>query len=221
MGSPGCVRSSACIELFSSKLRTTALSGGSRYSATTSCSFSSKRGSVLTLKVRARWGFSPAVRHTEFTKLCVVPTTLAIDRHDQCVASGGFSCVVRRMISVLSAACAFGHRPPWLPPRGRSFSIPLIPSSAYRRRQRPTLSVYVPSSAAMAVFVIPPAAISTIRDRSRSRTIALRDRDHLSRISRSLSVTSISTAFRMWLPLVAQGLSIPHEEESYSKPSRL
>ena len=85
---------------------------------------------MLTLKVRHRWGFSPADRHTVFTKLCVVPAALAIDRHDQCVASGGLSRVVRRMISVLSAACAFGHRPPWLPPRGRSFSIPLIPSSA-------------------------------------------------------------------------------------------
>ena len=35
----------------------------------------------------------------------------------------------------------------------------------------------------MAVFVIPPAAISTIRDRSRSRTVALLDRDHRSRTS--------------------------------------
>ena len=64
----------------------------------------------------------------------------------------------------------------------------------------------------MAVFVIPPAAISTIRDRSRSRTVALLDRDHRSRTSRSPSVTSILTAFRIWLPLVAQGLPVPHED---------
>ena len=37
----------------------------------------------------------------------------------------------------------------------------------------------------MALFVIPSEAISTIRDRSRSRTVALRDRDHRSRTSRS------------------------------------
>ena len=152
---------------------------------------------MLTLKVRHRWGFSPADRHTVFTKLCVVPTARAIVRHDQCVASGGFSCVVRRMISALSAACAFGHLPPWFPPRGRSFSIPFSPSSAYRRRQRPTLSVCVRSSSAMALFVIPSEAISTIRDRSRSRTVALRDRDHRSRTSRSPSASSIPTAFRM------------------------
>ena len=59
----------------------------------------------------------------------------------------------------------------------------------------------------MAVFVIPPAAISTIRDRSRSRTVALLDRDHRSRISRSPSVTSILTAFRIWLPLVCSKVS--------------
>ena len=41
------------------KLNTTALSGGSRYSATTSCSFSSKRGSVLTLKVAPQMGRQP------------------------------------------------------------------------------------------------------------------------------------------------------------------
>ncbi len=151
-----------------------------------------------------RCGFSPAARHTVFTKPCVVPAAFAIDRHDQCVASGGFSCVVRRMISVLSAACAFGHLPPWLPPRGRSFSIPFMPSSAYRRRQRLTLSLLVRSSRAMAVFVIPSEAISTICDRSRCRTVALRDRDHRSGISRSPSATSISTAFRM-----APSLSVP------------
>ncbi len=49
----------------------------------------------------------------------------------------------------------------------------------------------------MAVFVIPSEAISTICDRSRCRTVALRDRDHRSGISRSPSATSISTAFRM------------------------
>ena len=66
--------------------------------------------------------------------------------------------------------------------------------------QRPTLSVCVPNSRAMAVFVIPPAAISTIRDRSRSRTVALLDRDHRSRTSRSPYASSILTAFRMCFP---------------------
>ena len=50
IGKPGCVLSRACTELFSSTLNTTAFSGGFRYNPTTSCSFSSNRGSLLTLK---------------------------------------------------------------------------------------------------------------------------------------------------------------------------
>ena len=68
-GSPGCVRSSAWIWLFSSKLNTAAFSGGSRYRPTTSMSFSSKRGCVLSLNVRTRCGFKPQERHTRCTKL--------------------------------------------------------------------------------------------------------------------------------------------------------
>ena len=97
MGKPGCVRSNAWIGLFSSKLNTAALCGGSRYSPTTSRNFSSKRGSLPSLKVRIRCGLSPCARHTRWTKLWVVFRCRAIDRHDQWVASFGVVCVVASM----------------------------------------------------------------------------------------------------------------------------
>ena len=132
-----------------------------------------------------------------------------MDRHDQCVPSGASVCVVSRITSRLSAAWAFESLPPWLPPRGRSFAIPSSPSSANRRRQRPTLFWSVPSLAAISLFVMPPAAISTIRERSRSRIAALRDRDNRSSRCRSASDSSILTATRMAPPL----LGVYDEEE--------
>ena len=197
MGSPGCVRSSAWIELFSSKLNTAAFSGGSRCRPTTSRSFSSKSGSLLSLKVRDRCGFRPRARHVRFTKSRDAPVSRAIDRHDHRVASFGSRVVVASTIRLRSAARSASLRPPWLPPRARSFSIPARPSSAYRRRQRPTLFTSAPSSAAISLFVIPSDAFSTIRDRSRSRTGTERDDDHRSSFSRSPSGISILGAARM------------------------
>ena len=107
-----CVLSSACTELFSSTLNTTAFSGGFRYSPTTSCSFSSNRGSLLTLKVRTRCGFKPCDCHTRWTKLCVVPIARAIVRVDQCVASFGVVCVVASIIRARSFACRSESLPP-------------------------------------------------------------------------------------------------------------
>ena len=59
MGSIGCVRSSAWHWLFSSTQSTSALSGGLRYSPTTSRSFSMKNGSVDSLKLSLRCGCRP------------------------------------------------------------------------------------------------------------------------------------------------------------------
>jgi hypothetical protein len=41
----------------------------------------------------------------------LTPTRLAIDRHDQCVAPGGVSCIVSRTISSILAAEIDGFRP--------------------------------------------------------------------------------------------------------------
>ena len=59
IGSEGWVRSSAWIWLFSSMHKTTAFSGGFRYSPTTSTSFSSKRLSFESLNISTRCGFRP------------------------------------------------------------------------------------------------------------------------------------------------------------------
>src|ERR1039458_3180273 len=55
-GSPGCVRSNAWIWLFSSKHSTSALSGGFKYSPTTSVSFSRNFASRESLKMWLRCG---------------------------------------------------------------------------------------------------------------------------------------------------------------------
>jgi len=67
IGNMGCVRSRAWIWLFSSAHKTTAFSGGLRYSPTISRTFSTKNGSVESLKCRWRWGWSPKARQIRCT----------------------------------------------------------------------------------------------------------------------------------------------------------
>ena len=59
IGSPGCVRSSACTWLFSSQHSTKACSGGDTYSPTMSSSFSTNFGSREILNVLTKCGFRP------------------------------------------------------------------------------------------------------------------------------------------------------------------
>ena len=92
----------------------------SRYSPTTSRNFSSKRGSVL--KVRIRCGLSPCARHTRLTKLWVVPTCRAIDRHDQCVAPPGVVCVVASITVLRNRACSSVLSHP-----GSPLAVPSLP----------------------------------------------------------------------------------------------
>ena len=63
----------AGIELFSSKRKTTAFSGGFSYRPIPSGSFSSKRGSRLPLKVRTKCGFRPHECLTRCPKRWEVP----------------------------------------------------------------------------------------------------------------------------------------------------
>src|SRR6266540_6769059 len=90
IGSDGWVRSRAWIWLFSSTHSTTALSGGFRYSPTTSVSFSRNRLSLETLKVRTRWGWSPAASQIRPTVAGLTPATFAMERVDQWVSPFGF-----------------------------------------------------------------------------------------------------------------------------------
>src|SRR6266545_2324636 len=111
IGSDGWVRSRAWIWLFSSTHSTTALSGGFRYSPTTSVSFSRNRLSLETLKVRTRWGWSPAASQIRPTVAGLTPATFAMERVDQWVSPFGFVLVVRRMTYATFCAGMEGLRP--------------------------------------------------------------------------------------------------------------
>ena len=104
-------------------------------------------------------------------------------------------------ITVLrNCACSSVSFPPWFGPRGRSFSIAPGPSRATRFRQRPTLFSSTASSAAIALFVLPSAAISTILALSRNRTDVLRADAHPANLLRSPFVNSTAAATRIAYP---------------------
>ena len=63
-----------------------------------STSFSTKCGSLLTLKVRTRWGFRPFACHTRWTIDRLTPNASASVRVLQWVAAGGVVCVVASTI---------------------------------------------------------------------------------------------------------------------------
>src|ERR1041385_1564324 len=132
IGSPGCVRSSAWIWLFSSAQSTIACSGGLRYSPTIASSFSANSGSLLTLKVRDKCGFRPCLCQMRRTLFSLSPAASAIVRVLQWVALTGFSCVVLRTTSCTLAGVIVGVRPG----RGASFSSPAKP--IFRKRFRHT-----------------------------------------------------------------------------------
>src|SRR5215831_11417127 len=76
MGSKGWVRSKAWIWLFSSTHRTSARSGGFRYSPTMSRTFSMNSGSFDSLNVSVRCGCSAKARHDTID--AAVPATLDV-----------------------------------------------------------------------------------------------------------------------------------------------
>ena len=87
IGRIGAVRSSAWIWHFSSTHSTTARSGGLRYSPTTSRTLATNCGSLDSFQVSWRCGCSPNAFQIRSTADCVRPTSRAIERVDQCVAS--------------------------------------------------------------------------------------------------------------------------------------
>jgi hypothetical protein len=78
------VRSSAWICDFSSTSSTRARSGGLRYSPQMSWTFSMNCGSYESCHVSWRWGYSPNACQVRITASAVTPTSLAIERVDQC-----------------------------------------------------------------------------------------------------------------------------------------
>src|ERR1700737_8588 len=96
MGNIGWLRSRAWIWLFSSTHNTTALSGGFRYRPTMSRTFSTKNGSVDSLKCRCRCGSSPNPCQMRCTVDLDNRVCFAICRTLQWVPSWGFVSSVLR-----------------------------------------------------------------------------------------------------------------------------
>ena len=159
---------------------TTALSGGLRYSPTTSVSFCSKRGSLDSLKVLTRCGFNPRDDQIRWTVAFDTPARSAIVRQLQCVAPGGFSCSVNRTISSTFSAGIDGLRPRPL----ATWPNRLSPSAANCDRQLTTLDGDTANCAAIFVLAAPRPASSNALARVTSRWGAVRDLAIVSRISR-------------------------------------
>ncbi len=151
------MRSSAWIWLFSSTHSTTPRSGGFRYRPTTSLSLATNCGSRESLNVSARCGWSPNARQIRCTADCVRPTSAAIDRVDQCVASlGADSSVLVITSSTIASVIVRG-----CPGRGSS-TRPSSRSASNRRRHFATVLRCTPSRAAIAPVRNPSATSNTI-----------------------------------------------------------
>ncbi len=151
-------RSNAWICDFSSTARTTARSGGFKYKPQMSWTFSMNCGSFDSFQVSCRCGCSPNACQIRITASGVIPTSLAIDLVDQCVASfGADSSVVITTRSTCSSVIVRGR-----PGRGSSNS-PSRRRSANRLRHFVTVGRETPNDSAISPFVNNPAAASTIR----------------------------------------------------------
>ena len=149
----------------------------------TSLTLSVKSGSVESLKVSIRWGFSPNARQMRLIADWDIPVVVAIDRVDQWVAFVGVSWRVFTMTaSTLSSVTVRGA-----PGRGSSTS-PSRRLAMNLPRHLPTVTGFTPSRAATAWFVIPASAHPrTILDRNASDCALFGRRAHRSRVSLSSS----------------------------------
>ena len=151
------MRSSAWHWVFSSKLKTTARDGGFKYRPTTSTSFDSNSGSVLSLKTSTRHGFSSWSAHICATVSLLTPTCAARVRVVQCVAPPG-GCPVNvsstTRCTVSAGSQDFRPRPLAIVP------TPPMPFSANRFRHRRTASESTPQRRAISSFGTPSAAHS-------------------------------------------------------------
>ena len=130
IGSDAWVRSRACTDDFSSRHNTIAPCRGSRYSPTTSISFSSNRGSLDSLNEWTRCGFRPRAAQTRCTVAAETPTRLAIVRELHCVCPAGLLLRVNSTISSIFDCGMLDLRP--RPAR----TLPSLASPSASKRQR-------------------------------------------------------------------------------------
>ena len=167
-----------------------AFSGGLMYRPTTSRTFSTKYGSVESLKVsdevRLEAEGPPDPRDGRLGQ----PADLAIDRVDQWVSA--FAASLQRLgddpLNML-----VGDRPGT--PGPRLVTEPLEPRSRNRDRHLPTVVRDMRSSAATALTGAPSAQASTMRDRSASACAVFRRRAHASRTCRSSKDSTTGSSF--------------------------
>ncbi len=151
--------------------------------------FSTKSGSVESLKDSARWGWSPKACQIRRMVVWLSPTSSAIDRVDQWVASSGFSSSVFTITaSTWSSVMERGT-----PGRGSSDSPPRR-CSTKRRRHLPTMASLTPSFEPTSRLVSPLAQHSTIRARMAIAWALLRRLARRSSVNRS-STLSVNSAF--------------------------
>ena len=146
-------------------------------------------GSLDSFQVSWRWGCSPNAFQIRSTADCVRPTSRAIERVDQCVASFGVVSSVRTITSSTCSSVIVRGRPG----RGSSGS-PSRRCSAKRARHVAAIPREMPRRSPISVFFRPSAANNTIRDRCASACALVRRRAHASNCARSSSLNSIATA---------------------------
>ena len=164
------------------------------YSPTTSRTFSTKSGSVESLKVSTRCGCRPKARQIRCTVAVDRPLALAMPRELQCVPSAGRLSRVRLITaSIRSSPILRGA-----PERGSSRS-PSSRCSAKRWRHLRTVSGCTSSRAPTSRGLPVSAQASTIRARSASPCAVRRRAASASNAARSASPNS--SAFSRGLPM--------------------
>src|SRR5215472_6295984 len=188
--------------LFSSTHKTTAFSGGFKYSPTISRTFSTKNGSVDSLKCFCRCGCKP--------KACQIRCTVDLDmrlwdaicRTLQCVPSLGLvSSVLRTNCATRSSLIGRGR------PGRNSSCKPATSCSRKRCRHLPTVALVNPNWRAISMFVFPEALSKIILARLTNPDGRERDLANDSNCSRC-SAPNTNAAFGR---PIAIGTSIVHK----------
>src|SRR5262252_592045 len=202
MGKIAWLPSSACIWLFSSTHKTTAFSGGFKYSPTISRTFSTKNGSVDSLKCFCRCGCKP--------KACQIRCTVDLDmrlwdaicRTLQCVPFLGLvSSVLRTNCATRSSLIGRGR------PGRNSSCRPATSCSRKRCRHLPTVALVNPNWRAISMFVFAEALSKIILARLTNPDGRERDLANDSNCSRC-SAPNTNAAFGR---PIAIGTSIVHK----------
>ena len=126
-------------------------------------------GSLESFQVSCRCGWSPSAFQMRCTADWVSPTSLAIERVDQCVASFG---VVSSVVTITSSTCP-SVIVRGCPGRGSSDS-PSRRYSANLPRRFAAMFRWTPNCSAISVLFRPSAAASTIRERCASARALVR-----------------------------------------------